>query len=102
MQQDFFSQYQQIAGLINQGDDVKARTEVITLLQKFKDNNLSEYPPVLNALIKAVGLYPYMHSDTSDWSDRLAYEAYKIDVVFIQNVRNKQFLNSIEKESIKL
>lgn len=27
---------------------------------------------------------------------------YKIDVVFIQNVRNKQFLNSIEKESIKL
>lgn len=27
---------------------------------------------------------------------------YKIDVVFIQNVKNKQFLNSIEKESIKL
>ena len=80
MQQDFFSQYQQIAGLINQGDDVTARTEVITLLQKFKDSGLSEYPPVLNALIKAVGLYPYMHSDTSDWADRLAYEAYKVDV----------------------
>ena len=27
---------------------------------------------------------------------------YKIDVVFIQNVKNKEFLNSIEKESIKL
>ena len=27
---------------------------------------------------------------------------YKIDVVFIKNVKNKQFLNSIEKESIKL
>ena len=80
MQQDYFSQYQQIAGLINQGDEVTARTEVITLLQKFKDNDLSEYPPVLNALIKAVGLYPYMHSDTSDWSDRLTYEAYKVDV----------------------
>ena len=36
-----------------------------------------------------------------DGIDKIDTE-YKIDVVFIQNVKNKQFLNSIEKESIKL
>lgn len=74
-----FSQCQAINELINQDKENEARDMLIRLLDYLASRDQS-YTPLINALIREVGLYPYMDADNSSWSDAFAYNAFKVDV----------------------
>lgn len=57
----------------------KARNELIKLLD-FHEKEDMEYSPLVNHLIREVGLYPYLQSDSASWKDRFVFEAFKVDV----------------------
>jgi hypothetical protein len=61
------------------GEEPKARDEVIKVLDYLENNNI-EYPIVLNHLIREVGLFPYIKPESSIWEDRLIYEFFKADI----------------------
>lgn len=60
-------------------NEVAARNELIKLLAKMDQDGL-EYSPLINHLIREVGLFPYMNPATSLWQDRYIYEAFKSDI----------------------
>ena len=74
-----FSECQEINDLIVSNNEVKARNSLIRLLDVHKKKNI-EYTPLLNHLIRQVGLYPYLQVETSSWQDRFAFESFKSDV----------------------
>ncbi|RDE18964.1 hypothetical protein DV711_15255 [Motiliproteus coralliicola] len=76
---DTFDTCQVINELINTNKEHQAREELIKLLDFHEQNKIS-YTPVLNHLIRRVGLYPYLQLDTSSWQDRFAYESFKADI----------------------
>ncbi|EOG1932408.1 DEAD/DEAH box helicase [Providencia stuartii] len=74
-----FSHCKNINILIDQREYNTARDNLISLLDYHKKNNLS-YSALVNHLIRSLGLYPYLQTDTSDWHDRLVYDLFKVDV----------------------
>jgi hypothetical protein len=74
-----FTHCQNINTLINQREYNEARNHLISLLDYHKKNNL-HYNSLVNHLIRSLGLYPYLQTDTSEWHDRLVYELFKVDV----------------------
>ena len=75
---DVFDNCKQINDLLFQGKEQEARDALIILLQELKDNQI-EYTPLVNHLIREVGLYPYIDTTTSDWQERIVFEAFKVD-----------------------
>jgi hypothetical protein len=61
------------------GKDVDARSELIRLLDLHAKEN-TPYSPLLNHLIRATGLFPYIDPETSTWQDRFAYESFKVNI----------------------
>lgn len=59
-------------------NDKEKANELFKLLDKIGD--ISHYPPVLNHIIREIGLYPYINQDTAIFSDKLACECFKADV----------------------
>jgi hypothetical protein len=76
---DSFTELSEINDLIEVGDEQVARDKLIKLLDSYRTRD-EIYPPVLNHLIRRAGLYPYLQLETADWGDRLAVEAFTIDV----------------------
>jgi hypothetical protein len=76
---DIFETCRSINELIEEGAEFKARNELIKLLDHHKKNKI-QYSPLLNHLIREVGLFPYQDTSTSSWQDRFVYEAFKVDV----------------------
>ncbi|HDS2495507.1 TPA: DEAD/DEAH box helicase, partial [Klebsiella pneumoniae subsp. pneumoniae] len=74
-----FSHCQNINNLINKRKYDEARNNLILLLDFHKNNSL-HYNALVNHLIRALGLYPYIQTDTADWHDRLIYDLFKVDV----------------------
>lgn len=70
-----FEECKSIADKINVGNITDARADVIKLLDQYRKNGW-EYTPLLNHLIRCVGLYPYMQSDSSDWNDAFAANCF--------------------------
>ncbi|MCT2386840.1 DEAD/DEAH box helicase [Erwinia pyrifoliae] len=68
-----------ISNLIQKNNETEARNTLIKLLDYHYRNEL-DYTPLVNHLIRNLGLYPYLRVNTSDWQDRLIYEAFKVDV----------------------
>ncbi len=60
-------------------NDVSARAELIKLLDFHAQNEIA-YSPLVNHLIRATGLYPYLQVETANWQDRFVYEAFKVDI----------------------
>lgn len=56
-----------------------ARNELIHLLANISETGL-EYDPLVNALIRQVGLFPYLDSDTASWQERYVQEVFRADV----------------------
>ena len=69
----------EINDLLNAHQEAEARSKVISLLNDI-DAEQGEYSSLLNHLIRAVGLLPYLHLDTSDWQERFASEAFRADI----------------------
>ena len=63
--------------LITQNKEQQARDSLIILLQELKDKNI-EYTPLVNHLIREVGLYPYIDEKTANWQERFVCEAFKV------------------------
>ncbi len=60
-------------------NEEEARNELIRMLAQIDDMGLS-YTPLVNALIRQVGLFPYLDLETSSWQERFVGEAFKVDV----------------------
>ena len=82
---DVFEQCKQINNLLTQNKEQEARNELIILLQELKDSKTS-YTPLINHMIREVGLYPYIDKNTSDWQERFVVEAFKVDAGSNQEV----------------
>ncbi|RUO44526.1 DEAD/DEAH box helicase [Idiomarina aquatica] len=76
---DIFEKCHEINNYIKDLDEVSARNELIKLLDYHKSKQI-QYSPLVNNLIRQVGLFPYIQLETSDWQDRYAHEAFKVDV----------------------
>lgn len=76
---DIFERCRNIGMLLEQSQEQEARDELIKLLDYINKNDI-EYSPLVNHLIRMSGLYPYIHTDTSNWDDRFIFEAFKANV----------------------
>lgn len=76
---DIFDKCKIINSFILENNENKARNELIKLLDYLKHNNI-EYTPLINHLIREVGLYPYIELKKSHWEDRFVYNTFKVDV----------------------
>ena len=79
MEDYVFEKCREINDSIIKGDEHKARNLLICLLG-YMDEHKVPYNPLVNALIREVGLFPYMDETTSDWNDAFAYNLFKVDV----------------------
>ena len=79
MNEILFEKCSEINDYIISGDESKARDLLIQLLD-YVDSNKISYTPLLNSLIREVGLYPYMDLESSDWRDAFVYNLFKADV----------------------
>ncbi len=76
---DIFTSCHKINDLITSGSENNAREELIKLLDYHEREGIS-YSPLLNSLIRQVGLYPYLQTETSSWQDQFVYESFKTNV----------------------
>ena len=74
-----FEKSKEINTQLSAGNENKARNLTIRLLSELKANG--EKPlPVVNHLVRSLGLYPYIDTKTASWQDQVAFEAFKVDV----------------------
>lgn len=64
-----FERCKEINALLTQNKEQQARDSLIILLQELKDKKI-KYTPLINHLIREVGLYPYIDEETADWQER--------------------------------
>lgn len=76
---DIFVRCSEINDKLSDGRVSEARSMVIKLLDSLEKHN-NFYMPLINHLIREVGLYPYMNPQTANWEDRFAYEAFKVNI----------------------
>lgn len=76
---EIFEECARINGLIENSNKAEARSLVINLLDKLQREQI-EYTPLVNHLIREVGLYPYIDCDTALWEDQVVVEAFKANV----------------------
>jgi hypothetical protein len=69
-----------VNSLLTVGREAAARDELIKLLAGIDDEETTAYTPLVNRLIRDVGLYPYIDVATAGWEDRYVHEAFKTDV----------------------
>lgn len=79
MEDTVFKKCDEINELLFHGKESDARSQLIQLLD-FMNRHEIRYTPLVNALIREVGLYPYMDEDTTNWNDAFAYNLFKVDV----------------------
>jgi replicative superfamily II helicase len=75
---EVFDKCKEISHFINNNKEGLARNEVIKLLDYLEINKL-KYTPIVNHLVREVGLFPYL-TDAAIWEDRLIYELFKVDI----------------------
>lgn len=76
---DIFERSQEINALLFAGNEKQARYQTIRLLSELKSNGAKPLP-VVNHLVRSLGLYPYIDAKTASWQDQVAFEAFKVDV----------------------
>lgn len=81
MNDDTFNECKKINELLVKNKEDKARDKLICLLdrERLLDKD-TEYNPLINHLIRQVGLYPYLKSDNALWQDRFVHGAFKVNV----------------------
>lgn len=77
--------------------DGEARDKLFVLLDYHLQKSL-EYTPLINSLIRQAGLYPYLHSNTASWQERVIYDAFKVD----SGGAEKQTLHREQSSVLKL
>lgn len=62
-----------------QSDEFEPRNRLIKLLDHCERKNI-EYTPLINNLIRQLGLYPYLKPESSSWQDKFIHEVFKVDI----------------------
>lgn len=75
---EIFQECHHINNLVK-SDEFEARNRLIKLLDECEHNNI-EYTPLINNLIRQLGLYPYLKLESSSWQDKFIHEVFKVDV----------------------
>lgn len=76
---DAFEECRKISDLLNSGDEGIARNCLIKLLDAFEQNN-HPYNPLVNHLIRGLGLYPYIKVENADWEDQFVKQLFEADI----------------------
>lgn len=76
---DIFESCHVVNDLLHASQEHAARDELIKLLAQINESGLP-YSPLVNALIRDVGLFPYMDYETCDWQERFVAHAFSADV----------------------
>lgn len=76
---EIFEECAQINALIENSNKAEARSMVINLLDKLRRDG-NEYTPLINHVIREVGLFPYIDPKTALWEDQVVVEAFKVNV----------------------
>lgn len=79
MEEKVFFDCKAINDCINQGKEDEARERLIILLD-FLAKHKMPYNQLVNALIREVGLYPYMDVYTSTWNDAFVHDLFNVNV----------------------
>lgn len=76
---EIFEECAQINALIENSNKAEARSMVVNLLDKLRRDG-NEYTPLINHVIREVGLFPYIDPKTALWEDQVVVEAFKANV----------------------
>lgn len=76
---EIFEECAKINTLIEKSNKAEARSMVINLLDKLRRDG-NEYTPLVNHVIREVGLFPYIDPKTALWEDQVVVEAFKANV----------------------
>ena len=76
---EIFEECAQINALIENNNKAEARSMVINLLDKLRRDG-NGYTPLINHVIREVGLFPYIDPKTALWEDQVVVEAFKANV----------------------
>lgn len=78
--EDFvFNKCGEVASLLNEGNEVSAREKLIRLLDYLWYNKIDK-DALVNHLIRATGLFPYLERENADWRDALVADLFRVDV----------------------
>lgn len=76
---DVFEECRKISELLNNGDESVARNTLIKLLDSFEKSK-KPYNPLVNHLIRELGLYPYIEAENADWEDQYVKQLFKTNI----------------------
>ena len=76
---DYFEACRGICDLLDSGDEGAARNCLIKLLDNFEQNR-SPYNPLVNHLIRELGLYPYIEEENADWEDQYVKQLFEANI----------------------
>ena len=76
---DDFEICSEVNSLLESNQELKAREILIKLLDQLHRDG-RDYSSLVNHMIRRSGLYPYLKTESANWDDRCAYEAFKVDV----------------------
>lgn len=77
LENNFFEECKEITNLINSNDERNARNKLIKLLSQIGDNS---YTPIINHLIRQLGLFPYIKDESSLWDDLFVKNCFSTDI----------------------
>lgn len=75
---DIFNTCHDINNLLLSQKESEARNRLIQLLDYLNRHNIV-YTPLINHLIREIGLYPYLNPETANWQEKFIYNAFKVD-----------------------
>lgn len=85
MEDRIFDTCQKVNALIFEGKETEARDLMIHLLSDLRHAKMKA-TPLVNHLIRELGLYPYIQMETAGLLDQLAHEAFKVNVGLKENL----------------
>lgn len=101
--EDLFERCKEINDLLTLNEEQRARDLLIILLQELKDKDI-EYTPLVNHLIREVGLYQYIDEETADWQERFVSKHSKLMLAVVMRSHytenNQGFLKRLSKVKI--
>lgn len=76
---DIFETCYEVNRLLALRNEIAARNLLIRLLDDLERSDTA-YPLVVNEMIRATGLFPYLQLKTSSWDQRFVHYAFEVDV----------------------
>ncbi|WP_244561247.1 DEAD/DEAH box helicase [Bradyrhizobium canariense] len=76
---EIFETCQEINGLLSIQNELAARNLLIQLLADL-DRAKTPYPQLVNQMIRATGLFPYLQLESASWDQKYVHHAFEVDV----------------------